>query len=68
MIQKDFWLAPTITMLSYIYNTATGNNYTTENGEVVEIELTKFPEVFIFTTPDLFHSSYNWWEPYLPNT
>jgi hypothetical protein len=55
-------------LLSYIRNNATGNNYTREKGEVVEIELTKFPEVFIFNTPELFHSSYNWWDPYLPNT
>jgi hypothetical protein len=54
-------------MLSYIHYSATGNNYTAK-GDVVEIELTKFPEVFIFTRPELVYSSYNWWEPYLPNT
>jgi len=57
-------------MLSYIHYKATGNNYATQKSKVVELELelTKFPEVFIFTRPESFYSSYNWWEPYLPNT
>ena len=57
-------------MLSYIHYNATGNNYAMQKSKVVELELelTKFPEVFIFTRPESFYSSYNWWEPYLPNT
>ena len=52
-------------MLSYIHYNATGNNYSTEKSKVVELELelTKFPEVFIFIRSELFYSSYGWWEP-----